>query len=72
MPCFYLVNILAKGTDETVFTLQMENRASVPLILIGSAHEIESLKTLFSENDYFSFDPEKVCIYMSMNGSFTL
>ncbi|XP_024020535.1 uncharacterized protein LOC21398744 [Morus notabilis] len=40
--------------------IRMENRASVPLILIGSAHEIESLKTLFSENDYFSFDPEKV------------
>ena len=42
----------------------MENRKSMPLILICSTHEVEPLTTLFSKNDYFSFDSEKVSIYI--------
>ncbi|KAH7545103.1 hypothetical protein FEM48_Zijuj01G0057700 [Ziziphus jujuba var. spinosa] len=38
----------------------MEARESVPLILVCSAHEVQSLTTLFSNNDHFGFDPEKV------------
>lgn len=39
----------------------MEDRASVPLILVCSAQNIESLRMHFSENDYFGFESEKVC-----------
>lgn len=40
--------------------VKIEDRASVPLILVCSAQNIESLRMHFSENDYFGFDSEKV------------
>ncbi|XP_004293660.1 PREDICTED: uncharacterized protein LOC101308845 [Fragaria vesca subsp. vesca] len=40
--------------------VKMEDRASVPLILVCSAQKIDSLRMHFSENDYFGFDSEKV------------
>ncbi|XP_008225377.1 PREDICTED: uncharacterized protein LOC103325031 [Prunus mume] len=40
--------------------IKMENRASVPLVLVCSAQEIQPLRMHFSENDYFGFVPEKV------------
>lgn len=40
----------------------MEDRGSVPLILISPPHQIKHLEKLFSENDYFAFDSEKVSL----------
>ncbi|XP_015876137.3 uncharacterized protein LOC107412831 [Ziziphus jujuba] len=40
--------------------IKMDARESVPLILVCSAREVQSLTTLFSNNDHFGFDPEKV------------
>ncbi|KAF7840404.1 Ribosome maturation factor rimM [Senna tora] len=40
--------------------IKVENHASVPLILVCSAQEIVSLRKLFTENNYFAFDSEKV------------
>lgn len=39
----------------------MEDRQSVSLVLICPAHEIKTLEKIFLDNDYFSFDSEKVC-----------
>ncbi|XWS19778.1 hypothetical protein CRYUN_Cryun31cG0045900 [Craigia yunnanensis] len=40
--------------------VKVENRLSVPLVLICPAEEINSTEKLFSSNNYFGFDPEKV------------
>ncbi|XP_004232981.1 uncharacterized protein [Solanum lycopersicum] len=40
--------------------LKMEDRPSVPLIVVCPAESIEYLKQLFMDHDYFSFDSEKV------------
>lgn len=40
--------------------LQMEDRQSVPLILVSSACQIQRLTALFSNNDHFAFDSKKV------------
>ncbi|KAL9366927.1 hypothetical protein Peur_038126 [Populus x canadensis] len=40
--------------------LFIEDRVSVPLILVCPAQEIQSLQKLFSNNDYFAFDSNKV------------
>ncbi|XVE51543.1 hypothetical protein DITRI_Ditri02bG0050400 [Diplodiscus trichospermus] len=40
--------------------VKVENRLSVPLVLICPADEINSMEKLFSSNSYFGFDPEKV------------
>lgn len=53
---------LIPGTDDRC-PLQIEERASVPVIFISSARGIESLRRLFSDNDYFGFEPQKVSIY---------
>lgn len=42
------------------FCLQIEDRPTVPLLLVGSPGSVNSLQELFSNNDYFSFDPQKV------------
>lgn len=47
----------------------MEDRASVPLILVCSAHGIQSLRELFSDNEYFAFDSQKVSIYSHMKNT---
>jgi len=41
---------------------QIEDRVSVPLILVCPAQEIQSLQKLFSNNDYFAFDSNKVSV----------
>ncbi|MED6159293.1 hypothetical protein PIB30_040977 [Stylosanthes scabra] len=38
----------------------VEDRVSVPLILVSSAEQIQSLTTLFTNNNHFGFDSEKV------------
>lgn len=38
----------------------MEDRPSVPLIVVCPTESIEYLKQLFMDHDYFSFDSEKV------------
>ncbi|CAN4105742.1 unnamed protein product [Withania somnifera] len=46
--------------DDSHRLLKMEDRPSVPLILVCPAESIEYLKQLFTDHDYFSFDSEKV------------
>ncbi|XP_060191840.1 uncharacterized protein LOC132621541 isoform X1 [Lycium barbarum] len=46
--------------DNSHRLLKMEDRPSVPLILVCSAESIEYVKQLFMDHDYFSFDSEKV------------
>lgn len=41
---------------------QVKDRASVPLILVSSAQQIQSLRNLFTSNNHFEFDSEKVHI----------
>ncbi|KAK8524583.1 hypothetical protein V6N12_029448 [Hibiscus sabdariffa] len=40
--------------------VKVEHCSSTPLVLISPADEINSMKKLFSSNNYFGFDPEKV------------
>ncbi|XP_059439372.1 uncharacterized protein LOC132171970 [Corylus avellana] len=40
--------------------VKIEDHASVPLILVSSARGIQSLRKLFSDNDYFGFESQKV------------
>lgn len=53
------LNVLVIWTDRDVI-LQVEDRGSVPLILISPSHQIKHLEKLFLENDYFAFDSKKV------------
>ncbi|XP_059289578.1 uncharacterized protein LOC132043085 isoform X3 [Lycium ferocissimum] len=46
--------------DNSHRLLKMEDRPSLPLILVCSAESIEYLKQLFMDHDYFSFDSKKV------------
>ncbi|KAE8696444.1 mitochondrial import inner membrane translocase subunit TIM50-like [Hibiscus syriacus] len=41
-------------------TKLVEHRSSTPLVLISPAGEINSMNKMFSSNNYFGFDPEKV------------
>ncbi|KAL5577128.1 hypothetical protein UlMin_018827 [Ulmus minor] len=52
-------SLLQTLVDDKRF-VKIEDRASVPLILVSSSYEVQALTTLFSNNDHFSFDPEKV------------
>ncbi|VFQ60297.1 unnamed protein product [Cuscuta campestris] len=40
--------------------IRVEDRSSVPLVLICPVHSVDSLHELFMNNDFFSFDSEKV------------
>ncbi|CAI8618749.1 unnamed protein product [Vicia faba] len=40
--------------------LKVKDRASVPLILVSSAQQIQSVRNLFARNNHFGFDSEKV------------
>ncbi|KAI5384817.1 hypothetical protein KIW84_071706, partial [Lathyrus oleraceus] len=40
--------------------VKVKDRASVPLILISSAQQIQSVRNLFARNNHFAFDSEKV------------
>ncbi|OMO82835.1 UTP--glucose-1-phosphate uridylyltransferase [Corchorus olitorius] len=46
------------GDDERF--VKVEYRSSVPLVLICPADEMNSVEKLFSSNNHFGFDPEKV------------
>ncbi|XP_062163262.1 uncharacterized protein LOC133870204 isoform X3 [Alnus glutinosa] len=46
--------------DDQSFVKVIEDHASVPLILVSSAVGIQSLRKLFSDNDYFGFESQKV------------
>ncbi|KDP21196.1 hypothetical protein JCGZ_21667 [Jatropha curcas] len=52
--------LLEQSLSDVQTLLKMEDRASMPLVLICPAQEIESLKGLFSHNDWFGFDTAKV------------
>lgn len=58
LPCPILQKLL-DGADGNFF-LKMEDRASVPLILVCPAQETQYLIELFSDNDHFAFDSQKV------------
>jgi hypothetical protein len=51
--------------------LQVKDRVSVPLILVSSAQQLQSLRNLFTRNNHFEFDSEKVHI-MSRISPFVL
>lgn len=40
--------------------VKVNDRVSVPLILVSSAQQIQSLRNLFTRNNHFAFDSEKV------------
>ncbi|XP_010052115.2 uncharacterized protein LOC104440828 [Eucalyptus grandis] len=43
--------------------VKVEDRASMPLLIICPAGEIPSFQALFSENDHFGFDSEKIWFF---------
>ncbi|KAJ6751695.1 hypothetical protein OIU85_002151 [Salix viminalis] len=51
---------LQKSLSDDQAFVKIEDRASVPLILVCPAQETQSLQKLFSNNDYFAFDSDKV------------
>eukprot|EP00257_Ricinus_communis_P016691 XP_015574939.1 uncharacterized protein LOC8284029 [Ricinus communis] len=53
-------SLLQKSLSDDQSFLKMEDRAFVPLVLVCPMQEIRSLKKLFSDNDYFGFDTDKV------------
>ncbi|XP_021599398.1 uncharacterized protein LOC110605268 isoform X3 [Manihot esculenta] len=53
-------SVLQKSLSDDKKFLKMEDRASVPLLLVCPVQEIQSVKRLFSNNDYFGFDTDKV------------
>lgn len=53
------VPLLQKLLSDENF-VKVEDRSSVPLIVVCSTQEIESFRKLFSRNNYFAFDHEKV------------
>ncbi|XP_041027993.1 uncharacterized protein LOC121267962 isoform X2 [Juglans microcarpa x Juglans regia] len=55
-PC----SLLQKSLCDDQRFVEIEERASVPVIFISSARGIESLRRLFSDNDCFGFEPQKV------------
>ncbi|KAJ4845049.1 hypothetical protein Tsubulata_010844 [Turnera subulata] len=55
-----LLSSLGESLSDDHTFIKTEVRASLPLILVCPGNEINSLKMLFSENDYFAFNPEKV------------
>uniref|UniRef100_A0A5B6YUJ3 Uncharacterized protein n=1 Tax=Davidia involucrata TaxID=16924 RepID=A0A5B6YUJ3_DAVIN len=55
-PCLLLQTLLSD--DQRL--VKVEDRASVPLILVCPSHAIDSLQKLFSDHNHFAFDPEKV------------
>lgn len=54
-------NLLIKTLlDDHARFVKIEDRPILPLLLVGSPGSVNSLQELFSNNDYFSFDPQKV------------
>ncbi|KAK6124115.1 hypothetical protein DH2020_042141 [Rehmannia glutinosa] len=46
--------------DDDMRFVKIEDRTTVPLVLVSSAGSVSSLQELFIDHDYFAFDPEKV------------
>ncbi|GFP91256.1 ribosome maturation factor rimm [Phtheirospermum japonicum] len=46
--------------DDDKRFVKIEDRTTVPLVLVSPAGSVSSLKELFQDHDYFAFDPEKV------------
>ncbi|KAG6790171.1 hypothetical protein POTOM_006319 [Populus tomentosa] len=55
-----LLFFLQKSLSDDQTFVKIEDRVSVPLILVCPAQEIQSLQKLFSNNEYFAFDSNKV------------
>ncbi|XP_061960204.1 uncharacterized protein LOC133681112 [Populus nigra] len=55
-----LLFFLQKSLSDDQTFVKIEDRVSVPLILVCPAQEIQALQKLFSNNDYFAFDSNKV------------
>ncbi|KAL2343224.1 hypothetical protein Fmac_004509 [Flemingia macrophylla] len=51
-----------EATDTSVLHMlrKVKDHVSVPLIFVSSGNQIQSLRNLFTSNDYFAFDSEKV------------
>ncbi|KAJ6775896.1 16S RRNA PROCESSING PROTEIN RIMM FAMILY [Salix koriyanagi] len=52
---------LQKSLSDDQAFVKIEDRASVPLILVCPAQETQSLQKLFSNNDYFAFRENSSC-----------
>ncbi|CAL1400720.1 unnamed protein product [Linum trigynum] len=55
-----LYTSLTKTLSDGQIFVKMEDRGSVPLVLVCPEQEIQPLKVLFSSNDFFGFDCNKV------------
>ncbi|KAB1221456.1 Ribosome maturation factor RimM [Morella rubra] len=53
-------SLLQKFLCEDQGVEEIEDLSSVPLIFVSSARGIEALRNLFSDNDYFGFESQKV------------
>nr|AFK38753.1 unknown [Lotus japonicus] len=54
------LHVLQKLLSDHEKIVKVKDRASVPLILVSSAQQIQSLRNLFTNNNHFEFDSEKV------------
>ncbi|KAK7318887.1 hypothetical protein RJT34_03594 [Clitoria ternatea] len=54
------LRILQKLLSDHENFVKVNDNVSVPLILVSSAQQIQSLRKLFTSNNYFTFDSEKV------------
>ncbi|KAK7359155.1 hypothetical protein VNO77_01102 [Canavalia gladiata] len=54
------LHMLQKLLSDHENFVKVKDRVSVPLILVSSAQQIQSLRKLFTSNNYFAFDSEKV------------
>lgn len=57
----FLMQLIAISYKSLDYRLQIKDRSTVPLLLVGSTGSVSSLQELFSDHDYFAFDPQKVC-----------
>lgn len=57
-------NLLFSSLEESLLNnqtfIKTEDRMSLPLVLVSPGQDTVSLEMLFSDNDYFGFDPDKV------------
>jgi 16S rRNA processing protein RimM len=56
--CAVLETLLSHNHNHRL--VKMEDRGSVPLVLVCPAHEISLVESMFSDNEHFGFDSEKV------------
>ncbi|CAN1283300.1 Ribosome maturation factor RimM [Linum perenne] len=66
-PCSFI----SKALSDAQTFVKLEDRGSIPLVLVCPEQQIEPLKELFTGNDFFAFDCDKVCSTSNMSGIWT-